>query len=340
MAWRNKIDKQRKYNIIIMGVPESRDHSEDERFVRNMLHHIRCDRAERCITNIARLGRYIHGKRRLIKVDFNDVRAARDALDNSSFLAGPWYGHIYIKTDRTFAEREKVGSNMTLHQAAGGANGGTWGRTRVADPNTGAVTKGISVAAKMENIQTRDRGTNRGGKPQGDRKVLGEEITQESIGDLITWGRYTLTEEVAADVRSSGENGGAVGRGDGIPRNELKENSRQTNTPKRNSEGGPGMMKRGLLLLTSPFTGYRSTAKTEKSGDSGEVQKGAAEAGAMDTGVEAGDVTASGATANGSGRVDEQTAAKGTGGGANRDDRDSTSEQGDIFDKEPRTNCG
>ena len=100
------------------------------------------------------------------------------------------------------------------------------------------------------------------------------------------------------------------------------------------------MMKRGLLLLTSPFTGYRSTAKTEKSGDSGEVQKGAAEAGAMDTGVEAGDVTASGATANGSGRVDEQTAAKGTGGGANRDDRDSTSEQGDIFDKEPRTNCG
>ena len=74
----------------------------------------------------------------------------------------------------------------------------------------------------------------------------------------------------------------------------------------------------------------------------------------MDTGVEAGDmtaseatangssrdVTASGATANGSGRVDEQTAAKVTGGGANRDDRDSTSEQGDIFDKEPRTNCG
>ena len=89
MALRNKIDKQRKNNIIIMGVPESRDHSEDERFVRNMLHHIRCDRAERCITNIARLGRYIHGKRRLIKVDFNDVRAARDALDSSSFLAGP-----------------------------------------------------------------------------------------------------------------------------------------------------------------------------------------------------------------------------------------------------------
>ena len=39
-------------------------------------------------------------------------------------------------------------------------------------------------------------------------------------------------------------------------------------------------------------------------------------------------------------RVDEQTAAMVTGGGANREDRDSTSEQGDIVDKEPRTNCG
>ena len=107
-------------------------------------------------------------------------------------------------------------------------------------------------------------------------------------------------------------------------------------------------MKRGLLLLTSPLTGYRSTGKTEKSGDSREVQEGAAETGAkngetkgaMDTGVEAGDMTASEATANGSSRVEEQAAAKVTGGGANRDDRDSTSEQGDIFDKEPRTNCG
>ena len=273
-------------------------------------------------------------------MDFNDVRAARDALDSSSFLAGPWYGHIYIKTDRTFAERENAGRNMTLHQAAGGANGGIGMRSRVADPNTGAITKGTSTSAMKGIIQSRDRGANSGGKPQGDRKVVGEVITREDIDKLVTMARYTLTEEVAADVSSSGENGGAVGRGDGISRNELKENSGQTNTPKRNSEGGPGMMKRGLLLLTSPFTGYRSTAKTEKSGDSGEVQKGAAEAGAMDTGVEAGDVTASGATANGSGRVDEQTAAKVTGGGANREDRDSTSEQGDIFDKEPRTNCG
>ena len=175
---------------------------------------------------------------------------------------------------------------MTLHQAAGGANGGTGGRTRVADPNTGAVTKGISIAAKMENIQTRDRGTNRGGKPQGDRKVLGEEITQEGIKDLITWGRYTLvgnnqsTEGVAADVGSSGENGGAVGRGDGTPHNDQEKSSDALNTPKRNSEGGLGLMKKGLLLLTSPLTGYRSTGKTEKSGDSREVQEGAAETGA------------------------------------------------------------
>ena len=57
-------------------------------------------------------------------MDFSDVRAARDALDSSSYLAGPWYGHVYIKTDRTFAERERVKSNQTLHQAARGANGG------------------------------------------------------------------------------------------------------------------------------------------------------------------------------------------------------------------------
>ena len=130
--------------------------------------------------------------------------------------------------------------------------------------------------------------------------------------------------------------------------NELKENSDLTNTPKRNSEGGPGMMKKGLLLLTSPFTDFFSTGKTEKSGDSGEVQEGAAETGAKDgetegamvIGVKAEDMTATGATENGTGRVNEQTAAKGTGGGANRENRDSINEHSNIFDKEPRANCG
>ena len=110
-----------------MGVLDSRDHSEDERYVRDMLHYIGCDRAERCIMSITRLGGYIAGKRRLIKVDFNDVRAARDALGSSSYLAGPWYGHVYIKSDKTFAERERAKSNQTLYQAARGANGGIGG---------------------------------------------------------------------------------------------------------------------------------------------------------------------------------------------------------------------
>ena len=111
-----------------MGVLESRDHSKDNRYVRDMLHYIGCDRAKQCIMNITRLGGYIAGKRKLIKVDFNDVQAARDALDSSSYLTGLWYGHVYIKTDRTFAERERAKTNQTLYQAARGANGGIGGR--------------------------------------------------------------------------------------------------------------------------------------------------------------------------------------------------------------------
>ena len=82
IEFRNKIDQRRKYNIIVMGVPETNMAGEDERFINDMLYYMNCGRAVNCIVNIARLGK-IKGKRRLMKVDFNDTRAARDVLESS-----------------------------------------------------------------------------------------------------------------------------------------------------------------------------------------------------------------------------------------------------------------
>ena len=106
------------------------------------------------------------------------------------------------------------------------------------------------------------------------------------------------------------------------------------------------MMKRGFLLLIPPFAGLFSIGKSGESGDSGEAQKGAAiigtkdggTEGAGDRGIEAEDTTAAGSTENGTGRVNDRTAAEGN--GASRADRDSTNEHVDIFEKEPRANCG
>ena len=138
-----------------------------------------------------------------------------------------------------------------------------------------------------------------------------------------------------------------MGRGDGMSQNnESTENSDLLNTPKRNSEGGTGFLKRGFLLLTSPLAGMFTIGKSRESGDRGKAQKGAAISGTKDggtegagaRGIEAEDTSAGGATENGTGRVNDQTAAEGN--EASRADSDSTYEHVDIFEKEPRANCG
>ena len=49
--------------------------------INDMLYYMNCGRAVNCIVSIARLGKF-RGKRRLMKVDFNDIRAARDVLES------------------------------------------------------------------------------------------------------------------------------------------------------------------------------------------------------------------------------------------------------------------
>ena len=106
------------------------------------------------------------------------------------------------------------------------------------------------------------------------------------------------------------------------------------------------MIKRGFLLLTSPLAGMFTIGKSGESGDGREAQEGAATTGtkdggtegAGDRGIEAEDTTAAGSTENGTGRVNDRTAAEGN--GASRAHRDSTNEHVDIFEKEPRANCG
>ena len=124
IEFRNKIDQRRKYNIIVMGVPETNVAGEDEMFIKDMLYYISCGREINCIVNIARLGKF-KGKRRLVKVDFSDERPARDALDSSYYLAGSWYGNVYIKTDRTFAEWEQQDKSKSSHILAQSASGVT-----------------------------------------------------------------------------------------------------------------------------------------------------------------------------------------------------------------------
>ena len=83
----------------------------------------------------------------------------------------------------------------------------------------------------------------------------------------------------------------------------------------------------------------RDTTNAQEGAEITGAEDGGTE-GAGDRGVEAEDMTAAAATEYGTGRVNEQTATKGTGGGANRVDRDSTNEHVDIFEKEPIANCG
>ena len=151
----------------------------------------------------------------------------------------------------------------------------------------------------------------------------------------------------ATDTSTLRESGGVVGRGDEMPQNnESTENSDLIKTPKRNSEGGTGLIKRGFLLLTSPLAGMFTIGKSGEAGDRREAQEGAATAGtkeggtegAGDRGIEAEDTTAAGSTENGTGRVNDRSAAEGN--GASRADRDSTNEHVDIYEKVPRANCG
>ena len=173
-----------------MGVPEINMAGEDERFINDMLYHMNCGRAVNCIVNIARLGKY-RGKRRLVKVDFNDTRAAREVLDSSYCLAGSWYSNIYIKTDRTFAEREQVENSKSSHilaQSASGANG---------NASTGTVPDQVQRGGKQSRWEANqiEKGDSRSGPDQdhaqgGNDKIVanasntGVELVQ-NMGKLV-----------------------------------------------------------------------------------------------------------------------------------------------------------
>ena len=190
IEFRNKIDQRRKFNIIVMGVPETNMAGGDERFITDMLYYMNCGRAVDCIVNIARLGKF-RGKRRLVKVDFNDTRAAREVLDSSYCLAGSWYSNIYIKTDRTFAEREQVENSKSSHilaQSASGANG---------NASTGTVPDQVQRGGKQSRWEANqiEKGDSRSGPDQdnaqgGDDKIVanasntGVELVQ-NMGKLV-----------------------------------------------------------------------------------------------------------------------------------------------------------
>ena len=190
IEFRNKIDQRRKYNIMVMGVPETNIAGEDERFIKDMLYYMNCGRAVDCIINIARLGKF-KGKRRLVKVDFNDTRAAKEVLDYSYYLAGSWYGNIYIKTDRTFAEREQLEKSKTSHtlaQAASGANGYTNARA-VADQAQRGGKQSRWETAQTEKGDSRsgpdlDHSQGRDDKVVANSRNTGVQLTQ-NIGKVV-----------------------------------------------------------------------------------------------------------------------------------------------------------
>ena len=70
-----------------------------------------------------------------------------DTLDSSYYLAGSWYGNVYIKTDRTFAEREQQDKSKTsyiLAQSARGANGSS-------SASTGADSEQLQREGQQQN---------------------------------------------------------------------------------------------------------------------------------------------------------------------------------------------
>ena len=123
--WLQKLDENRKKNIILMGIRDTNNRADDEYIVNEVLKNIGCGLRIAQKTYVSRLGARKPGKNRLLLVCFNNENAALQILNRSSRLhTSVVYGHIYIKKDLPRNQRPvfKKRNESQLAEAANGGN--------------------------------------------------------------------------------------------------------------------------------------------------------------------------------------------------------------------------
>ena len=123
--WLQKLDENRKKNIILMGIRDTNNRADDEYIVNEVLKYIGCGHRSAQKTYASRLGARKPGRNRLLLVCFNNENAALQILNRSPRLhTSIVYGHIYIKKDLPRNQRPlfKKRNESELAEAANGGN--------------------------------------------------------------------------------------------------------------------------------------------------------------------------------------------------------------------------